>query len=97
LYSLSYVYIHFKCDSLPPEDGGSKVVRNFGNLPHNYTPLQSKRTRFGTVWFVEWLDEFGRVGMNIWRNVWWIRKGLVEYPSNDIVRYGRWGYLDKTF
>jgi hypothetical protein len=78
LYSLSYVYIHFKCDSLPPEDGGSKVVWNFGSLPHNYTPLQSKRhclELFGLLngWMnlegLEWTsggmsDELGRVWLS---------------------------------
>jgi hypothetical protein len=31
--------------SLHPEDGGSKVLRNGGNLPHQYTVLQPKRLR----------------------------------------------------
>jgi hypothetical protein len=34
-----------RCIHSHPEDGGSKVVRNVGILPHHYTASQARRRR----------------------------------------------------
>jgi len=44
----------FKPQSLLTEDGGSKVLRNFGILSQHYTVPQYKRP------LVEFVTEFGR-------------------------------------
>jgi hypothetical protein len=45
----------YHCRKLQPDDGGSKVLRNFGTLPHYYTELHLEH---GHIWSSETLVSY---------------------------------------